>query len=58
MATQNNTVLTLKLTVEEAKVVVGALSTQPFQAVVGIINTIQMQAAEQLNSPQEPTEPG
>ena len=45
--------LTLKLTVDQTNVVLEALGDQPFSKVYQIIQTIQQQAAEQLNGGDE-----
>jgi hypothetical protein len=41
-------VLTFKVSVDEANLVLGALGAQPFQSVAGLIGKLQGQAAEQM----------
>jgi hypothetical protein len=55
MKLDGNTVISINLSVDMTNVILGALSTQPYERVVGIINTIQQQAATQL-VPQEPVQ--
>lgn len=47
------TPITLTLNVETTNIVLGALSTQPYEKVAGLISAIQQQAAPQLKSAEE-----
>ncbi len=46
--------LKFELTVEEANLILNALSKQPFEVVSGLIAKIQEQARPQLTPPAEP----
>lgn len=54
MQVDANTPITLHVSVEKAQVILAALSTQPYERVVGLITEIQQQAANQLAPPQMP----
>lgn len=56
MQINGNTPITLTLSVDAVNGILGALSTQPYERVVGTINTIQQQANQQVQALQKPTE--
>jgi hypothetical protein len=49
--------LTFKITEAEANLLIGALAKQPFEAVAGLIQKLQMQAMEQLSPPAPSKDP-
>jgi hypothetical protein len=53
MAFNPNTPLNLVLSVESVNTVLQALSAKPYEQVAGIINSIQQQAASQLEAKPE-----
>jgi hypothetical protein len=45
--------LKFEVSVEEGNLLIAALAKQPFEAVAGLINKLQQQAAQQLQPPPE-----
>ena len=53
MKLDGNTIISLDLSVDMTNIILGALSSQPYERVAGIITSIQTQAAKQLVVPSE-----
>lgn len=53
MKLDGNTIISLDLSVDMTNIILGALSSQPYERVAGIITSIQAQAAKQLVVPSE-----
>lgn len=56
MAINENTPITITLPVAGVNMVLGALSTQPYERVAGLIANIQQQAAPQVQEEAAPAE--
>jgi len=53
MSVDNNTPITLTVSLEAVNVILGSLGAQPYDRVVGLITNLQQQAAAQLQALQE-----
>jgi hypothetical protein len=51
MQIDGNTTISLRLSLDKVNTVLGALSSQPYQQVAGLITDIQQQATAQLQAP-------
>lgn len=58
MKIDGNTPITLTVNLDMVNTVITSLGTQPFDRVAPVINTIQQQAAQQINALQAPPADG